>query len=209
MIQIFVNGIVQLLKATNMSNWLIVVMISFLPFSESRLGIPIGIRLGLSHFQSFVFAFVGSSLAIPCVLIFCVPLIDKLANSRRLSKIANFFRGDLQDKANKLTASKPLTKRTITKKMLAVSIFVALPGPLTGVWAGSAVASLLRLNFACSLISVVVGNLIASLLVLIFSDIFAQYIDLVIFALLALTVLAVLAMLFRMVKKLFTKKPAV
>jgi uncharacterized membrane protein len=212
MIHGFVDAIVRLLHSTNMSEWLIVLLISFMPIAESRLGIPIGMRLGLSPEQSWLFAFVGSSLATPIVLILLVPLINKLARSKGISAIAKVFAEVFEKNADKLTKAQCQQKQqrqsiVTLRKMLAVCIFVALPGPMTGVWGGAAVASIIKLTYVKALFSVIAGNLIASLLVLAFADFFIIFIDYIIFALIALAVLSVLWLIFKLARKaLFTKR---
>jgi uncharacterized membrane protein len=203
MIHTFVDTIVELLKSTNMSNWLITMLVSFLPMAELRLGIPIGMRLGLSNLQSWLFAFVGSSLAVPVVLICFAPLLDKLGHNSKLSNISRSLTTRLQSKANKVDPNQLDHKhKTPIKRMLAVTIFVALPGPLTGVWGGSAVASLLKLSFWSSLISVVVGNLIASLLVFLLSDALDIFLDYFIVGVLILISIGILNYAFKLCRRL-------
>lgn len=197
-----------------MSTWLIITLISFLPIAECRLGLPLGIKMGLTTTQAWVFSFVGSSLAAPIVILFFMPLLGKMAKTKSLGFIAKYFNETFDSHAKKLddknqknlNVQKRPKKKSTPKRMLAVTIFVALPGPLTGVWGGAAVASLLRLSFTKGVISVVLGNLIASVLVLIFSDFFNAFLDYLIFALLVLAAISIIIIIVKIVKKLFIKK---
>ena len=54
---------------------------------------------------------------------------------------------------------------SLALKMLAVFIFVAIPLPLTGVWAGTAIAVFLNLKFHQAILPVCLGNFVAGLLI--------------------------------------------
>lgn len=204
MVHAFVDIIVGFLQSTRMSNWLITMIVSFLPIAELRLGIPIGMRLGLSSTQSWIFAFIGSSMAAPVVILCFMPILKKMMASKSFSKIGDFFTNFFDSHAKKLENPKDNNKKkTPFKRMLAVTIFVALPGPLTGVWGGAAVANLLKLSFWKSVISVIIGNLIASLLVLAFSDLFEVFLDYIIVLMLVLAAFSILALIYKIVKKCF------
>ncbi|MCL1944472.1 MAG: small multi-drug export protein [Firmicutes bacterium] len=210
MIHAFVEVLVQFLKATKMSNWLITMMISFLPIAELRLGIPIGMRLGLDNFQAWLFSFVGSSMAAPIVLICFVPILDKMSQTKGFTAISSIFTGIFSTHAQKLEKNKQEQKpKSQLKRCIAVVLFVAMPGPMTGVWGGAAVACLLKLDFFKSVISVVLGNLIASLLVLAFSDMFDIFLDYIIVALLILAAISILTLIFKFIKKVLRIKTKV
>ncbi|MCL2599080.1 MAG: small multi-drug export protein [Firmicutes bacterium] len=211
-----IHFITTLLQKTGLSNWLIVSILSFLPIVESRLGIPIGIKLGLSPLASWLFAFIGSSLAAPFVLLLFAPIVQQLKKSAK-SKKTSFLDLMMQKHADKIThdidtqnllTQKTPHKRTQRKKVLAVIAFVAIPGPMTGVWGASIVCNLLKLSYARSILAVTLGNLIASLSVLLFAKLFANILDYIIFAVLVLLVLSLISLLVKYIhKKVKTPAP--
>ena len=90
--------------------------------------------------------------------------------------------------------------------MLGVFLFVAIPLPLTGVWTGSAVASIIGLKLPKATLAVVLGNLVASGIITLLSFFLSAYIDWII---LALTVIAVIVVAVLIIKiALHKSKPA-
>ena len=67
--------------------------------------------------------------------------------------------------------------------MWGVFAFVAVPLPMTGVWTGTAIAVFLGLKFWDAFFPVAVGNLVAGLLISLFTWIFKDYVQYVILAL--------------------------
>lgn len=65
------------------------------------------------------------------------------------------------------------------QKCAFVFFFCALPLPFTGVWSAGALASLLNMQFWPSVISLVLANVLSSLVVFGFCSLFQSYIDLV------------------------------
>lgn len=79
-----------------------------------------------------------------------------------------------QDNINK-TSEERETKTKFDKiffiKLISVFLFVSVPLPLTGVWTGTCVAVMLGLGFGWTCLSVISGNIVAGLLVMLVSSI--------------------------------------
>ena len=83
--------------------------------------------------------------------------------------------------------------------MLGVFVFVAIPLPLTGVWTGSAVASIVKLPYGKAVASVIGGNLVASLIILLLCRFFNAYINYIILALAIIAIVVVIALIVKVI----------
>jgi len=137
-------------------NWLEVLVVSAMPFSELRGGIPLAIYLGLPPVEAFLLAVLGNLLPIPFLLVF-LDRIDRIVI--RWEPLASIYIKVVE---------RIERKRRIVERYgyLGLLMFVAIPLPMTGAWSGSLLAFLLRLNKTKSLIFISIGVLIAGILVL-------------------------------------------
>lgn len=198
---------------------LAVILLSVIPIAEARFAIPFGMSAGmcLSPFEAFGYAFLGSSLIAPILLIVFIPIINALSHTKFFSKIGKFLYDKFEKKSRALkddvsaenvaeadaTARKKfkITKSDV-KKMSGVALFVAVPLPLTGVWTGSAVASILKIGFVKSLIGVIIGNAVACGIITLITYLFQDYVS---WITLAFFIIAVLVVLFLMIKLIIYK----
>lgn len=164
---------------------LAVLLLSLIPVAEARFAIPFGMSMGLSPLEAFGWAFLGSSLIAPILLIVFIPTINALAKTKAFAKLGKFLYDKFEKKSESLKVEqeqpqqskhKLLTKSDL-KKMGGVAAFVAVPLPLTGVWTGSAVASIVKIEFVKSLIGVIFGNAVACGIITLISFLFAAYVD--------------------------------
>ena len=81
-----------------------------------------------------------------------IPLIGKMSSS---------ILDRVQNNSDEISLKKPSVKA----KSFAFFAFVALPLPLTGVWTGCALSSLLSIGYARSITAIIAGNLASSLIV--------------------------------------------
>ncbi len=133
-----------------------VFLTSALPFAELRVGIPLGIILGISPVQAFFLGILGSFVPVPAIL-FILPRIEKVIMRCRL----------LKEYYEKLVRKIEKKKKSIEKYgYFGLMFFVAIPLPFTGAWTGSVIAFILRMNPYKAMISIFFGLLIAALLVL-------------------------------------------
>ena len=145
-----------------MSPQLITFLIAALPLSELRGAIPLALSVyGLSPLSAFVWAVLGNMAPV----IFLVWLLEPV--SRYLSHHFYFF--------NRFFAW--LFERTRKKHSrkfeiwgaLALVVFVAIPLPLTGGWAGSAAAFVFGVPFKKALPLIFLGVVIAGIIVTLIS----------------------------------------
>ena len=85
---------------------------------------------------------------------------------------------------------------------LGVFLFVAIPLPLTGVWTGTAIALFIGMSRKATMTSVISGNLVAGLIMMAVSYLFADNTIIVLWIFLALLAAFILA---AVIKKLIDK----
>lgn len=132
-----------------------VFVIACCPFIEVKGSIPLGAIAGLRVWESTFWAYWGSMLPVPFILIGFTYFLKLL---RTWPKTVDF--------ANKLE-EKIYAKRDLIDHYgyLGLFAFVALPIPGTGVWSGSLVASLLHLKYLSSLLLIGLGNALGTLFI--------------------------------------------
>lgn len=133
---------------------LCVLFCSMLPIIELRGAIPLGAGLGLPIWQSFVLSVIGNLLPIPFILLLMNWVLRMMKRVKGLRNIALW----LEEKAEK-------NREKVQKYAFwGLVLFVAIPLPGTGAWTGSLVASVTGMRFWRSLLSVVIGVLIAGVI---------------------------------------------
>ncbi|MBQ8443966.1 MAG: small multi-drug export protein [Clostridia bacterium] len=152
------NSIIEFF-ADNFSSciWLAVILVAMIPTLESKIAIPLGMNTAiwgncaLSPFSAFLCAFVGS--IIPCYVIMI--LTRKLKKHTAIILHSRFF----QKYAIK---GAQIEGKNDFHKYMALTGFVAVPIPLTGVWAGSLISGLSNLKLHYSFISITIGAFISA-----------------------------------------------
>ena len=141
---------------------LLVIMLSLTPAIEVRGAIPVGIACGLDPLLVFTLAFSASLLPAP-LLVYGLHYIEENVFPKIFSRakiLEMIYRRTIErarSKAERISRSK--------YTYIALALFVGIPSPGTGVWTGSLVAYLLRLDKTRSLVAISIGNFIASLIV--------------------------------------------
>ena len=88
-------------------------------------------------------------------------------------------------------------KQTNAQKVLrnCLLAFVAVPFPVTGIWTGTAIAVFLNLKFKDSIFAISIGNLIAGSIITLLTLFFEQYVDLIIYVLLAIAIVMLIVLI--------------
>ena len=133
--------------------------VGILPIIELRGAIPIGVGLGLSYFESFIFSFLGNILPIYFIVKYIRPLFDFFGRWKPFKKIIDFA-------TNKATKKIENSPRLQTFTALGLFMFVAIPIPGTGAWVGSLIANFLNLPPKKAIPPIILGVLTAGIIVL-------------------------------------------
>jgi len=131
-------------------------IVSMLPIAELRGGIPLGLCFNsVSLPVTFAIAVVGNLVPIPAILLLLGPISDRLMKYRPCEV---FFSWLFQRTRRK-------GKMIERFELVGLTLFVAIPLPVTGAWTGSAAAFLFGIPFVRAFPAIIVGVLIAGCVV--------------------------------------------
>ena len=136
---------------------IITFIVAMLPIIELRGAIPIGVGiLGLPVHVTALISLVGNMVPVPFVIIFIRRVFGWM---RKKSLLLGAFADMLENKAK--TTGEGLYRG----ELIGLIIFVAIPLPGTGAWAGALIAAILNRRLRAALPAIGVGVVIAGILV--------------------------------------------
>ena len=129
---------------------------SMLPIIELRGAIPLGAGFGLPWWQTYLIAIVGNMLPVPIILLFVKSVLTWMKGCK--IKFFNRIANKMFEKAEK-------NREKIEKYAFwGLTLFVAIPLPATGAWTGTLVAALFDMKFWKSLLSALIGVMVAGVI---------------------------------------------
>lgn len=136
--------------------WLNILLISMFPLSELRGAIPYAALMNVNPLEAYLLAVIGNFLPIPLLLLILHKAETLIRRIPILGDAYSFFVRRVEK------------KRKIVEKYgyLGLTLFVAVPLPITGAWTGSLIAFLMHLDRKKSMVFIFMGILIAGLIVL-------------------------------------------
>ena len=159
-----INSIIKLfsgLTALKFGKELIVFIISILPILELRGGLIAALLLNVSPLTGYIVSIIGNTLPVPFILLFINKILDWMGKSK--IKWMNKLSKWLDKKARK-------HKDSIEKYgYLGLTLFVGVPLPGTGAWTGCLAASVLNMDKKKSFISIMLGIIMASIIMMLIS----------------------------------------
>lgn len=146
-----------------MNQLILAAILSVLPISELRGGLPLALNYAVKNNVSVWFVFF-IILALNILIIFLIFLFLDFLHSRFMRincyrKTFDFF----LERARKKT--KKVEKDMKNYGYFALAIFVAIPLPLTGAWTGCLIAWILGLERKKSILAISGGVIIAGILI--------------------------------------------
>lgn len=159
-----IDSIIKLfsgLTALKFGKELIVFIVSILPILELRGGLIAASLLDVSPLTGYIVSIIGNVLPVPFILLFINKILEWMKNSKIkwMNKVAKW----LDKKARK-------HKNSIEKYgYLGLILFVGIPLPGTGAWTGCLAASVLNMDKKKSFISIMLGIIMASIIMMILS----------------------------------------
>lgn len=159
-----INSIIKLfsgLTALKFGKELIVFIISILPILELRGGLIAASLLNVSPLTGYIVSIIGNTLPVPFILLF----INKILDLMEKSKIK------WMNKLSKWLDKKARKHKDLIEKYgyLGLTLFVGVPLPGTGAWTGCLAASVLNMNKKKSFISIMLGIIMASIIMMLIS----------------------------------------
>ncbi|AJD58755.1 small multi-drug export protein [Synechococcus elongatus FACHB-1061] len=135
---------------------LLVMLMGATPLIELRGAIPLGLALNLNLGTSLIFALIGNSLVIPIVLLLLPRIIQWCEGWPPFERFWEALERRVRLKG----------EATVQRYgAIGLGIFVAIPLPGTGAWAGAALAVILGIRRRYALPSIGFGVLTAGILV--------------------------------------------
>jgi len=138
------------------SSVLAVLAIAASPISELRGAIPVAITaFHFPWYYAFLLGIIGNLLPVPFILLFLDTISQMLSKVRFFDRILKWLfrytrrRGRIIERYERI----------------GLTLFVAIPLPITGAWTGSLAAVLFGLKFKHAFLSIFIGILIAGVIV--------------------------------------------
>ncbi|MEM3405706.1 MAG: small multi-drug export protein [Candidatus Pacearchaeota archaeon] len=147
-----------------MNNLILALILSFLPVSELRGGLPIAINYALKKNIPIILVFFLVVFINILIIFFVFLFFDYLHKNFMKIKIYKKFFSFYMKRIEK--KSKIIERRIGIIGYIALMLFVAVPFPTTGAWTGSIIAWFLKLDRKKSIISISFGVLLAGIIVL-------------------------------------------
>ena len=132
------------------------IILSILPVSELRGGIPYAIYSGINPIAAFLISVLANIIVVPVVFLFLDYIHCHLLKIRLYERTFNTF----------LERTRKKTHRLIEKYgYLGLAIFVAIPLPATGAWTGTLAAWFFGMKRDKSFLAVALGVVTAGIIV--------------------------------------------
>ncbi len=186
------------------SKELTTLIVSILPLIELKGSILFARASGMDFLSSLLYSYIGSTLIFFPIFFLLVPVLNLLKKIKWFNKLALKIEGYFENKAKDVSEKrqgKGLSESGMKK--LGVFLFVAIPLPMTGVWTGTAIAVFLGLKFKEAVLPISIGNLIAGIIISVLAELFYDYIDYILYGLLACVLIGIVVL----VVKLSLSKP--
>lgn len=182
-------------------SWLATIIISMFPLVELKGGIPIGMSIdfwgdnALNGTMSFLFALLGSCLVVPILALVFSPIIAWLKRTKVFKKLGELIDEKVKNHSKTIEEKSDDEKSSAKKvwtKCLLLFAFVAVPLPLTGVWTGTCVGVAIGLKFWQTVVSVVLGNIVAGIIITTICAIFPQFTTILVLIFLAIIAIMII-----------------
>ena len=141
--------------------YILVFFVSMVPLVELRGAIPIAVGFGLDKTLSYIICIIGNMLPVPIIYLFARKVLEwgKDSKMRWFSKFCIWCLEKGEKGGQKLQA------KAGRGLYWALVLFVGIPLPGTGAWTGTLAASFLDMDFKKSVVAVMGGVVLASVIV--------------------------------------------
>ncbi|MDY0385615.1 MAG: small multi-drug export protein [Methanolobus sp.] len=142
---------------SSVPHWFATVIIGALPVFELRGAIPIALGVyDMDPLAAYFFAVLGNMLPVFPLLLYLDPVSNYLRRYTIFDRFFSWLFGRTQ---------RNHSERFEKYGILALTLFVAIPLPVTGAWTGCAAAFVFGIKFRHSLLAIFAGVLIAGIIV--------------------------------------------
>ena len=148
--------IVNLLTGQDLGAYFVTLIVSMIPVIELRGAIPLGVGLGLSHFDAMWVSMLGNMLPVPFIILFIRPIFKWMTKrSERLGRLVSKLEAKAEGKWDRIHRF----------QFFGLAVFVGIPLPGTGAWTGALIAAVMDMRMSRALPSILLGVVIAGFLV--------------------------------------------
>ena len=148
--------IVNALTGADLGAYFVTLIVSMIPVIELRGAIPLGVGLGLSHFDAMWVSMLGNMLPVPFIILFIRPIFKWMTwKSEKLGRVVEKLEARAEGKWDKVHKY----------QFFGLAIFVGIPLPGTGAWTGALIAAVMDMRMRSALPSIALGVVMAGLLV--------------------------------------------
>ena len=150
------EAVISFFQNLNLSDELLVFIVSMLPIVELRGAIPLGVVLGMNSWELLGLALLGNMLPIPFIIFCARPIVNYFLKTKLFRPVGNW----LEEKVRKHS------DKVLKYEVWGLFLFVAIPLPGTGAWTGALIAALLDIRIKNALPAIAFGVLTAGLIML-------------------------------------------
>ncbi|PKM67404.1 MAG: ligand-binding protein SH3 [Firmicutes bacterium HGW-Firmicutes-2] len=133
-----------------------IMVLSAVPVLEQKAAIPLALSLGYSDVLVYFVTLIGAIIPAPFIMLFIPKVFEFLKRFDKLGRLVEWYEKSAMKRG----------KNIVKYELLGLLMFVAFPLPLTGVWTGSAVAAMLKLDFKKAFPTVILGAMICGLILM-------------------------------------------
>ncbi|MDD4898088.1 MAG: small multi-drug export protein [Methanocellales archaeon] len=140
----------------SLPDWISVIVVAAMPISELRGAIPLAMLHGFDPLTAYMLAVIGNLMPVVPLLLWLEPVSNYLRRYKSWDKFFNWL----------FTRTRRRHSEYFEKYgAIALSLFVAIPLPVTGAWTGCAAAFVFGIKFSHALPAILLGVLIAGVVV--------------------------------------------
>ena len=139
-----------------MIKYLAIFFVSMVPLVELRLAMPIAVGMDLPYIPALIVCVLGNMVPVPFIYYFARRFLIWGAEQPGLGRLCKFFLVKGENAGQKLV--KAAGRGGL---IVALMLFVGVPIPGTGAWAGTLGASFLNMGFKSTVLSVCLGLALA------------------------------------------------
>jgi len=157
------DGFVKFLQNFQLNREAIIMIVSMMPIFELRGAIP----LAVLHFKmpiatAFLISWVGNLIPVLPIIYFLEPIRKALSHIKIINRFFTWFYARTYKKS----------KRVMKFGAIGLTLFVAIPLPVTGAWTGSVAAILFGIKPRYAFPAIILGVTIAGVVVTSFVSFF-------------------------------------
>lgn len=141
-----------------LKKYLFIFLLAMVPIIELRGSIPFSVAWGLPTLPSFIVCVIGNMLPVPLIFWFARKVLEWGKDKKFIGRFFTWCLVKGEKGGQKLLES---SDKGI---YIALMLFVGIPLPGTGAWTGTLAASFLNLDWKKSVVSVMLGVIIAGII---------------------------------------------